>query len=169
VFPHLTVAENVATVPKLLGWSSADIETRVNGLLDMVGLPPAAYARRSPVALSGGQQQRVGVARALAAQPRVLLMDEPLGALDPITRDELREQLKELQKSLGLTIVLVTHDMTEALLLADCIAVMKEGRVLGYGTPTQLMTNPPHKYLRALMELPKKQADKVEQMANVTP
>jgi osmoprotectant transport system ATP-binding protein len=168
LFPHLTVAENVATVPKLLGWSSADIETRVNGLLDRVGLPPVAYAKRYPAALSGGQQQRVGVARALAAQPKVLLMDEPFGALDPITRNELREQLKELQTSLGLTIVLVTHDMTEALLLADCIAVMKEGRVLGYGTPTKLMSDPPHAYVRALMEMPKKQADQVEQMANAT-
>jgi osmoprotectant transport system ATP-binding protein len=169
LFPHLTVAENVATVPKLLGWLSANIEARVNGLLDRVGLPPAAYAKRYPVELSGGQQQRVGVARALAAEPRVLLMDEPFGALDPITRDELREQLKALQRSLGLTIVLVTHDMTEALLLADRIAVMKEGRVLGYGTPTQLITDPPHAYVSALMEMPKKQADKVEQIANATP
>jgi osmoprotectant transport system ATP-binding protein len=166
LFPHLTVAENVATVPKLLGWTQRDIETRVNELLDRVGLPPAEYAKRYPSELSGGQQQRVGVVRALAARAKVLLMDEPFGALDPITRDELQEQLKELQSTLGLTVVLVTHDMTEALLLADRIAVMKGGQVLGHGTPSELMANPPHEYVTTLMEMPKRQADKVEQIAH---
>lgn len=165
LFPHMTVAENVGTVPRLLGWSVADIESQVTELLEMMGLPAADYAGRYPGELSGGQQQRIGVARALAARPRVMLMDEPFGALDPITRNELQDQLKELQQKLGLTIVLVTHDMTEALLLADRIAVMKEGRILAYDTPTELMAHPPHEYVRSLMEMPKKQADRVEQIA----
>ena len=166
LFPHLTVAENVGTVPKLLGWLPGETETQVHELLEMMGLPPAVYAERYPGELSGGQQQRVGVARALAARPNVLLMDEPFGSLDPITRDELQDQLKDLQRSLGLTIVLVTHDMTEALLLADRIAVMKDGQILGYGTPSELMSDPPHDYVKSLMEMPKKQADRVEQIAN---
>ena len=165
LFPHLTIAQNVATVPRLLGWSPQDTETQTHALLERMGLPPGVYAGRYPGELSGGQQQRVGVARALVARPNVLLMDEPFGALDPLTRDELQEQLKELQRSLGLTIVLVTHDMTEALLLADRIAVMQEGQVLGYGTPGALMSNPPHEYVRSLMEMPRKQADRVEQIA----
>lgn len=169
LFPHLTVAQNVGTVPTLLGWSSADIEAQRIELLDMMGLPSTEYAERYPSELSGGQQQRVGVARALAARPRVLLMDEPFGALDPITRDGLQDELKVLQESLGLTIVLVTHDMTEALLLADRIAVMKDGQVLGYGAPGELMSNPPHEYVKRLMEMPKKQADRVEQIARATP
>jgi len=165
LFPHLTVAENISAVPRLLGWSSAESNTRVRELLGVMGLPPAEYADRYPAQLSGGQQQRVGVARALAARPDVLLMDEPFGALDPLTRVELQDQLKNLQKSLGLTIVLVTHDMTEALLLADRIAVMKHGRILGYGTPGALISNPPHEYVRSLMEMPRKQADRIEQIA----
>jgi osmoprotectant transport system ATP-binding protein len=169
LFPHLTVAENIGTVPKLLGWSSGDIEARVNELLDMIGMQSTVYSERYPRELSGGQQQRIGVARALAARPNVLLMDEPFGALDPITRDGLQEQLKDLQKSLGLTVVLVTHDMTEALLLADMIAVMKEGQVLGYGTPSELMSDPQHEYVRNLMAMPKRQADRVAQIANPAP
>lgn len=169
LFPHLTVAENIATVPRLLAWSPRDIEARVRELLDMMGMQSDDYAERYPGELSGGQQQRVGVARALAAQPKVLLMDEPFGALDPITRDDLQDQLKDLQKSLGLTVVLVTHDMTEALLLADMIAVMKEGQVLGYGTPGEMMSGPQHEYVKTLMAMPKKQADRVEQIANSAP
>ena len=169
LFPHLTVAENVGTVPALLGWSSAAIEAQQIELLDMMGLPSTEYADRYPSELSGGQQQRVGVARALAARPKVLLMDEPFGALDPITRDGLQDELRELRKSLGLTIVLVTHDMTEALLLADRIAVMKDGQVLGYGTPGELMSNPSHEYVKRLMEMPKKQADRVERIARARP
>ena len=165
LFPHLTVAENVGAVPRLLGWSPNKIEAQVRELLSRMGLPPTKYAERYPHELSGGQQQRVGVARALAAEPKVLLMDEPFGALDPLTRDELQEQLKALQKSLGLTVVLVTHDMTEALLLADRIAVMKEGHILGYGTPGELMSDPPHEYVRSLMAMPRKQADRVEKIA----
>ena len=165
LFPHFTVADNVAVVPNLLGWTAEDTARRVDELLGMVGLPARDYGSRFPAELSGGQQQRVGVARALAARPRVLLMDEPFGALDPVTRDGLQDQLKALQAALGLTIVLVTHDMTEALLLADRIAVMKEGRLCGVGAPAELMATPPDDYVRTLMEMPKRQADRVENLA----
>lgn len=164
LFPHLTVAENIATVPKLLGWSTTAIRARVDELLDMVGLPPSIYAARYPHELSGGQRQRIGVARALAARPSVLLMDEPFGALDPITRDELQVQLKALQRTLGLTLVLVTHDVTEAILLADRIVVMKGGEIAGQGTPGELMLNPPHAYVKALMDMPKRQASRIRRI-----
>jgi osmoprotectant transport system ATP-binding protein len=164
LFPHMTVGENVAVVPHLLRWSARDIETRVNELLELVGLPPDQYRDRYPRALSGGQRQRIGVARALAARAKVLLMDEPFGALDPITRDELQAELKRLQQSLGLTVVLVTHDITEALLLADKIAVMKDGQVLGHDTPAALLAEPPHEYVRRLMAMPKRQANRVAQL-----
>lgn len=166
LFPHLTVAQNVGTVPTLLGWPPGEIEAQENKLLEMMGLPSEEYAGRYPSELSGGEKQRVGVARALAARPAVILMDEPFGALDPITRDGLQDELKDLQAALGLTIVLVTHDMTEALLLADVIAVMKEGQILGYGTPRELMSQPQHEYVRDLMAMPKKQADQVERIAS---
>ncbi len=165
LFPHMTVGENIGTVPRLLGWSRDDIDKRVAELLELVGLTPSAYTPRYPRELSGGQQQRIGVARALAARPSVLLMDEPFGALDPITRVQIQDELKTLQSSLGLTIVLVTHDMTEALLLADRIAVMKEGQIVGRGSPTELMTNPGHEYVKTLMAMPKRQADRVESIA----
>ena len=165
LFPHMTVAENVGTVPQLLGWSRADIDKRTRELLEMVGLDPSEHRTRYPRELSGGQQQRVGVARALAAKPDVLLMDEPFGALDPITRDEIQDQFKKLQGALGLTVVLVTHDMTEALLLADHIVIMKEGRIVGEGTPTELMAKPQHAYVKRLMDMPRRQAERVEQIA----
>jgi osmoprotectant transport system ATP-binding protein len=165
LFPHMTVAENVGTVPRLLNWPDDDIAERVDQLLELVGLSPPEYHGRYPRELSGGQQQRVGVARALAARPSVLLMDEPFGALDPITRDQIQDELKTLQRTLGLTIVLVTHDMTEALLLADRIAVMKDGQIVGTGTPTELMCEPGHEYVRTLMAMPKRQADRVERIA----
>jgi osmoprotectant transport system ATP-binding protein len=165
LFPHMDVAQNVATVPRLLGWGRAETERRVDELLELVGLPPERYRRRYPRELSGGQQQRVGVARALAARSKVLLMDEPFGALDPITRDELQTELKTLQRRLGLTVVLVTHDMTEALLLADRIAVMKDGLVLGHDTPERLLSTPPHPYVAELMAMPKRQAERVATLA----
>ena len=164
LFPHLTVGENVAVVPRLLRWPARDVAARVDELLELVGLPPREYRERYPRALSGGQRQRVGVARALAARTSVLLMDEPFGALDPITRDELQTELKRLQQSLGLTVVLVTHDITEALLLADKIAVMKDGRILGHDTPAALLAAPPHEYVRRLVEMPKRQAGRVAQL-----
>jgi osmoprotectant transport system ATP-binding protein len=169
LFPHMTVAENVGVVPRLLGWSQSDTDARVDELLALVGIGPSEYRQRSPCELSGGQQQRVGVARALAARPSVLLMDEPFGALDPITRDQIQDELKTLQGALGLTVVLVTHDMTEALLLADRIAVMKGGQIVGIGTPAELMSKPGHDYVRTLMAMPKRQADRVEQIARDAP
>jgi osmoprotectant transport system ATP-binding protein len=165
LFPHMTISENVGTVPRLLGWTRHDVAARVDELLELVGLSPSDFGRRYPRELSGGQQQRVGVARALAARPSVLLMDEPFGALDPITRDQMQDELKTLQGELGLTVVLVTHDMTEALLLADRIAVMKGGQVVGTGTPVKLMSEPGHDYVRSLMAMPKRQADRVERIA----
>jgi len=164
LFPHCTVAENVATVPELLGWPPKEIGRRVAELLSDAGLPPDKYAARYPAELSGGQRQRIGVARALAARPRVLLMDEPFGALDPLTRDELREQFRALQRRLGLTVLLVTHDMTEAVLLADRIAVMQDGRIAGVGTPAALIAQPPNDYVERLLAMPRRQADAVEKM-----
>jgi osmoprotectant transport system ATP-binding protein len=169
LFPHLDVAANIATVPRLLRWRSTAIDARVDELLELVGLPPAEYRRRFPRELSGGQQQRVGVARALAARTQVLLLDEPFGALDPITRDELQAELKSLQKALGLTIVLVTHDVTEALLLADHIAVMRGGDVLGNDTPAGLLANASNPYVEALMAMPRRQAERVARLGTSLP
>jgi osmoprotectant transport system ATP-binding protein len=169
LFPHMTVARNVGIVPSLLGWARPEIDRRVQDLLEVVGLEPRVFSDRRPAALSGGQQQRVGVARALAARPRLLLMDEPFGALDPITRDQLQQDFKALQQRLELTVIMVTHDMTEALLMADRIAVMREGRIVGLGTPHELMHLPQDQYVRALLETPRRQAEKVEAMASPGP
>jgi osmoprotectant transport system ATP-binding protein len=158
LFPHMTVAENVGIVPKLLRWESAAIAARVDELLEMIGLPPEEYRRRMPSELSGGQQQRVGVARALASRAKILLMDEPFGALDPVTRDVLQREFKSLQKSFGLTVVMVTHDMTEALMLADRIAVMQRGRLLQVGTPQELLAHPKDAHVTTLLEMPRRQA-----------
>lgn len=165
LFPHCTVGDNIAVVPRLLGWSDQAISARVEQLLDIVGMPALQYRQRYPHELSGGQQQRVGVARALAGQSRVLLMDEPFGSLDPITRDELQLELKTLQQSLGLTVVLVTHDVNEALLLADQIGVMRNGQLLCYDSPQRLLREPPDAYVRELMAMPKRQAAKLAELA----
>lgn len=169
LFPHMSVAENIAIVPRLLDWQASAVSARVDELLDTMGLAPERYRERFPHELSGGQQQRVGVARALAARSRVLLMDEPFGALDPITRDELQAELRRLQQTLGLTVLLVTHDVNEALLLADRIAVMKDGVLLGHDTPDRLLGNPPHEYVQALMEMPKRQAATLARLAGLPP
>ncbi len=142
LFPHRTVAENVATVPRLLGWPEARIQSRVSELLEVFQLDPALYAGAYPHQLSGGQQQRVGVARALAAEPAVLLMDEPFGALDPIIRAKAQEDLLAIQRRFGTTMVLVTHDMDEAFRLGDRVAVMSQGRLLQYDRPAVLLTHP---------------------------
>jgi osmoprotectant transport system ATP-binding protein len=142
LFPHRTVAENIATVPRLLGWDAGRIRARVEELLRAFQLDPAAYAGQLPHQLSGGQQQRVGVARALAAEPALLLMDEPFGALDPIIRAKAQEDLLEVRRRFGTTIVLVTHDMDEAFRLGDRVAVMSEGRVLQYDRPAVLLAQP---------------------------
>ncbi len=165
LFPHMTVAENVAVVPRLLGWPAGRIAVRVDELLDLVHLPSAQYRSRRPDQLSGGQQQRVGFARALAAGPRVMLLDEPFGALDPVTRDELRGEFQQIRRQLGLTAVMVTHDMTEALLSADLIAVMNAGRLLRVGTPRELLTNPGDEFVAAVMAGPRRQADQLEALS----
>ncbi|MAV52713.1 MAG: glycine/betaine ABC transporter ATP-binding protein [Gammaproteobacteria bacterium TMED260] len=164
LFPHYTVAENVAAGPRLLNYSDARVQARTEATLAMVGLSAEEYAQRLPAQLSGGQQQRVGVARALAAEPDVVLMDEPFGALDPITRAELQEEFKRIQADLQLTVIMVTHDMTEALLMADRIAVMKQGEVLQIGTPTELLNSPAHPYVSELVEMPRLRADRLEQL-----
>jgi osmoprotectant transport system ATP-binding protein len=140
LFPHLTVAENIAVVPRLEGWDEARVRARVRELLDMIGLAPDAYANRLPDELSGGERQRVGVARALAADPAVLLMDEPFGALDPITRGELQREFARIQQTLRKTVLIITHDMSEAELLADRIAFLDQGRV------REIRANPRNSY-----------------------
>ena len=143
LFPHQTVAENVATVPKLLGWDKRKVSDRTTEMLTVVGLEPATYANRYPAQLSGGQQQRVGVARALAADPPVLLMDEPFGAIDPVTRAHLQREFLDLQQRVRKTVVLVTHDIDEAVLLGDKIALLMEGGILAqHGSPDDLLTRP---------------------------
>ncbi|KQO77012.1 ABC transporter ATP-binding protein [Rhizobium sp. Leaf262] len=151
LFPHRTVAQNIATVPELLGWDRARIDAKVLELLTLFQLDPSLYAKRFPTELSGGQQQRVGVARALAAEPNILLMDEPFGALDPIIRAKAQEDLLSIQKKLGVTIVLVTHDMDEAFHLADRIAVMDKGRIVQYGPPADLVRNPATEFVRTMI------------------
>jgi osmoprotectant transport system ATP-binding protein len=138
LFPHLSVARNVALVPELEGWPAARVRARVEELLELVGLPAAEYARRLPRELSGGQRQRVGVARALAADPPLVLLDEPFGALDPITRFELQAEFRGLQRRLGKTAVFVTHDLREAARVADRIALLAGGRLVTVGTPAEL-------------------------------
>jgi osmoprotectant transport system ATP-binding protein len=142
LFPHRTVAENVGTVPRLLGWEEGRIRARAAELLEALQLDPAQYSGKYPYQLSGGQQQRVGVARALAAEPAVLLMDEPFGALDPIIREKAQDDLLDIQRKFGTTIVLVTHDIDEAFRLGDRVAVMSEGRLLQYDRPEVLVTRP---------------------------
>jgi osmoprotectant transport system ATP-binding protein len=147
LFPHLTVAGNVATVPTLLGWDAARIRSRVSELLELVGLE-AEMGRRYPAQLSGGQRQRVGVARALAADPPLLLMDEPFGAIDPITRARLQEEFRRLQQELHKTVIFVTHDIDEALKIGDRIAVFKPGGVLAqYATPEELVRSPADRFV----------------------
>jgi osmoprotectant transport system ATP-binding protein len=168
LFPHMTVGQNIGIVPKLLRWEPDAVKARVDELLEMVGLASADYRSRMPAELSGGQQQRVGVARALAGRPKILLMDEPFGALDPVTRDALQSEFKMLQRSLALTVVMVTHDMTEALVLADRIAVMQSGRLLQLGTPGQLLSHPEHLHVVALLETPRRQAARLETLMRAT-
>jgi osmoprotectant transport system ATP-binding protein len=151
LFPHRTVAENIATVPVLLGWDKDRIEARVNELLSLFQLDPESFGPRYPHELSGGQQQRVGVARALAAEPNVLLMDEPFGALDPVIRSMAQEELLAIQKRFGTTIILVTHDMEEAIHLGDRIAVMDEGKLIQYATPAEILKHPATPFVETLV------------------
>ena len=151
LFPHRTVGQNIATVPMLLKWSEAEIRARVDELPELFQLDPAQFRARMPHELSGGQQQRVGVARALAARPELLLMDEPFGALDPVIRAKAQEDLRALQRRLGTTLVIVTHDMEEAVALGDRIAVMDKGKLLQYGPPTEILTVPATPFVQALI------------------
>ncbi len=166
LFPHFTVARNVGVVLRLVGRSRRDIRARVDAMLELVRLDPVAYRDRYPRELSGGQQQRVGLARALAAESPVLLMDEPFGALDPVTRDALREEFRALREALSLTTVLVTHDMAEALLLADRVAVLADGELLRIGTPRELIADPRSEFVRDLVETPLREAHRLEELAS---
>jgi osmoprotectant transport system ATP-binding protein len=151
LFPHMRVEDNIAVVPKLLKWDKQRTDARIDELLILVGLPPAAYRRRYPAQLSGGEQQRVGLARALAVNPIIMLMDEPFGALDAITRSHLQVELKRIHQELGQTIIFVTHDIDEAVRLADQIVIMREGRIVQAGDPLDIVTDPADDFVSDLV------------------
>ncbi|TFE02927.1 ABC transporter ATP-binding protein [Jeotgalibacillus salarius] len=151
LFPHMTIEENVGLIPKLKGKKKAEYENRVDELLNLVGLEPEIYKKRYPLELSGGQQQRVGVVRALADEPPIILMDEPFSALDPISREQLQDELKQLQTTIKKTIVFVTHDMDEALKIADEIVVMKDGVIQQIAAPQELLRNPANEFVRSFI------------------
>jgi len=161
LFPHMTVAENIAITPRLLGWDEPRRAARVDELIDLVRLDRTRHRDRFPHQLSGGERQRVGVARALAARPSIVLMDEPFGALDPLTRDAIGRDFRGLHETLGLTTVLITHDMLEAVLLADRIVVMRGGAVIADGPPRALMGDDADPYVRELMQTPRRQAERL--------
>ena len=169
LFPHMTVAENVAVTLTLVGWDRTRIRRRVDELLELVELAPALVRDRRPAELSGGQQQRIGVARALAASPRVMLLDEPFGALDPLTRDRLQQSFLRIRRQINLTAMFVTHDMVEALLMGDRIAVMNDGRLVQIGTPRELLQSPADEYVRRLMETPTRQARVLDALIENSP
>jgi osmoprotectant transport system ATP-binding protein len=171
LFPHLTVAENIGITPELLGWEKARIARRIAELLELVALP-AAYALRSPAELSGGERQRVGVARALAAGPKIMLLDEPFGALDPLTRETLGSEYRDLHNRMGLTTVMVTHDLVEAAVLADRIVVMRAGEIVASGSPRELLhdrTETGDSQVRDLLAMPLRQAQRVAALVGGMP
>ena len=152
LFPHRTIADNIGTVPHLLGWNKGRIRDRVDELLELVGLSPGEYRDRYPAELSGGQQQRVGVARALAADPPIMLMDEPFGAVDPITRERLQDEFLRIQEDIKKTIVFVTHDIDEAIKMGNKIAILKQGGVLAqYDTPETILANPNSEFVASFV------------------
>ena len=151
LFPHMTVAKNISVVPELLGWEQTRIDARVDELLSLISLEPGTFRDRYPAQLSGGQQQRIGLARALAADPGVMLMDEPFGAIDAINRESLQGEMLDLQRKLHKTVLFVTHDVDEALKLADKIVVMRDGRVVQYADPCDLLTRPADEFVRNLL------------------
>ncbi|WP_110112187.1 ABC transporter ATP-binding protein [Bacillus sp. CGMCC 1.16541] len=151
LFPHMTIAENIAIVPELKSWKKDDIQKRVDELLELVGLEPHIYRNRKPSELSGGQQQRVGVARALAADPPIILMDEPFSALDPLSREQLQEDFLRLKEKIQKTIVFVTHDMSEALKLGDRICLMKDGEVVQVGTAEDFIKRPKNEFVKSFI------------------
>lgn len=159
LFPHLSVFENVAIIPNLLDWPKEKTRRRVDELLELVELEPSKYKARNPFELSGGQQQRVGLARALAASPDVLLLDEPFGALDPLTRERLQDSFCRIIRELRPTVLFVTHDMTEALLVADRIGVMADGILLQVAEPRTLLKHPATRQVEALFEAPRRQSE----------
>lgn len=148
LFPHMTIEENIAIVPELKKWSKTKIQKRVDELLDLVGLEPEKYRQRKPKELSGGEQQRVGVIRALAADPEIILMDEPFSALDPISRTKLQDDLLDMQRKIQKTIVFVSHDMQEALKLGDRLCVMKDGEIVQVGAPQEIVENPVNDFVQ---------------------
>jgi osmoprotectant transport system ATP-binding protein len=160
LFPHMSVAENIGITPRLIGWPQPEIRAHIEELIDLVALPRTFLSRR-PAELSGGQRQRVGIARALAARPAIMLMDEPFGALDPLTRDTLGSEYRRLHDHMRLTTLMVTHDVMEAMLLADRIVVMRAGRIIADGEPHELFTGHPDPDVRALMDTPRRQAERV--------
>lgn len=164
LFPHFTIEENLAVVPRLLGWQNDRIASRNRELLELVHMDDAAFAGRYPGELSGGQRQRIGFARALAVRPDLLLMDEPFSALDPLTRDSLQRDFMNLQRELGFTAVMVTHDMAEALIMADQIAVMSEGAIIQSGTPAELLGTPADSYVEQLLETPRRQMRAIREL-----
>jgi osmoprotectant transport system ATP-binding protein len=168
LFPHMTIAANIAVVPELKNWSKEKVAARVDELLKMVGLDPKEYRNRKPSELSGGQQQRVGVIRALAADPEIILMDEPFSALDPFSREKLQDDMLEIQRKLKKTIVFVTHDMQEALKLGDRICLMKDGEVVQVGTPHEFLTNPVNDFVREFVGSRKLSIDLDEFITPVT-
>lgn len=151
LFPHMTIEENISIVPELKGWDKKKVKARVTELLELVGLDPEQYRNRKPSELSGGQQQRIGVARALAADPPVILMDEPFSALDPISREQLQKDIVALQAKIKKTIVFVTHDMNEALTLGDRVCLMKDGHVVQIGTPEELVNDPANDFVESFL------------------
>ena len=164
LFDHMTVGENIATVPELKGWDQSRIDDRVDELLELMDLPAAQYRDQYPTELSGGQQQRVGVARALAADPDVILMDEPFGALDPITREELQNEFLEIQERIDTTILFVTHDINEALKMGDKIAIFDVGELVQYGTPQEILHDPANDFVEEFIG-----ADRTLKELQITP
>jgi osmoprotectant transport system ATP-binding protein len=151
LFPHMTVRDNVATVPKLLGWNKSAIDNRVDELLDLIGLDPGVFRSRYPRELSGGQAQRIGVARAMAADPPVMLMDEPFGAIDPITREVLQDEFLKIQWQVKKTIIFVTHDISEAIKMGQKIALLKDGQLIQYDVPEKLLTAPRNEFVKSFV------------------
>ncbi|RKR00021.1 ATP-binding cassette domain-containing protein [Maricaulis maris] len=164
LFPHMSVRRNVGLIPQLAGQDAARVELRVREMLDLVRLDPGEFGERMPDELSGGQRQRVGFARALAGEPELVLMDEPFSALDPITRDGLQQDFRQLQADLGFAAVMVTHDMAEALIMAHDVAVMRAGRIVQQGTPRELMARPADDYVSGLLETPRRQVRAIAEL-----
>ena len=159
LFPHMNVEENIAIVPELKKWKKEKINARIDELLNMVGLEPEKYRKRKPSELSGGEAQRVGIARALAADPKIILMDEPFSALDPITRASLQEDVKKLQKQIHKTIVFVTHDIEEAFLLGDKICIIQDGELIQSGTKQEIISNPKNDFVKKFIAIKKKEGE----------